>query len=206
LIGPNGSGKTTLIHCISGLHSVDKGSIRFQGRDMTHVPAFRRARAGICRSFQIPKPFPSMTVLENLCIPLEYSGRSNTRGAELEAEAESILGLIGLASKAGANPMDLTQIDMRKLELARALAGKPVLLILDEVMAGLANSEVDEILSILRGLNDQGITIIMIEHILRAVMSFSQRLVVLDAGLKIAEGEPAAIMRNRDVERAYLGE
>jgi branched-chain amino acid transport system ATP-binding protein len=206
LIGPNGSGKTTLIHCISGLHSVDKGSIFFAGREITRAPAYLRARAGICRSFQIPKPFHSMSVLENLCIPLEYSARSANRGAALEAEAEAILDLIGLASKARVNPLELTQIDMRKLELARALAGRPKLLILDEVMAGLASSEVDEILSVLRGLNDQGITIIMIEHILRAVMSFSDRLVVLDAGLKIAEGEPAAIISNKDVEKAYLGE
>jgi branched-chain amino acid transport system ATP-binding protein len=206
LIGPNGSGKTTLIHCVSGLLTVDKGSIHFLGRDITRIPAYRRARAGICRSFQIPKPFHSMTVLENLCIPLEYAARSAKHGADLEAEARSILELIGLAEKAHTHPLELTQIGMRKLELARALAGNPKLLILDEVMAGLANSEVDEILSILRGLNDQGITIIMIEHILRAVMSFSKRLVVLDAGQKIAEGEPAAIMNNREVEKAYLGE
>jgi len=206
LIGPNGSGKTTLINCITGLLSLDRGAITFRGQDITRLPAYRRARAGITRSFQIPKPFASMSVLENLCIPLKYAARSPRTGAALEDEAAQILELIGLREKAGAAPRELTQIDMRKLELARALAGRPKLLILDEVMAGLAHSELDEILAILRRLNAQGITIIMIEHILRAVMSFSERLVVLDAGVKIAEGVPAEIMRNKDVERAYLGE
>jgi branched-chain amino acid transport system ATP-binding protein len=206
LIGPNGSGKTTLINCISGLLTVDRGHIAFAGENITKQPAYKRARAGITRSFQIPKPFASMSVQENLCIPLKYAARSPRSGAALDDEAAEILDLIGLRDKADAAPLELTQIDMRKLELARALAGRPKLLILDEVMAGLAHSELDEILAILQKLNAQGITIIMIEHILRAVMSFSERLVVLDAGVKIAEGVPADIMSNKDVERAYLGE
>jgi branched-chain amino acid transport system ATP-binding protein len=141
LIGPNGSGKTTLINCVSGLLRVDKGTIRFDGRDITTLPAYLRARAGISRSFQIPKPFASMSVLENLCIPLRYAARSRHAGGALEREAAEILALIGLEEKAATSPLELTQIDMRKLELARALAGRPKLLILDEVMAGLAHSE-----------------------------------------------------------------
>jgi branched-chain amino acid transport system ATP-binding protein len=203
LIGPNGSGKTTLINCITGLLSLDRGAIVFRGGDITRAPAYRRARAGISRSFQIPKPFTSMSLLDNLCIPLFHA--AGAREAP-QREAHAILALVGLADKADALPGALTQIDMRRLELARALAARPSLLILDEVMAGLAHSELDELLAILRRLSGEGITIIMIEHILRAVMSFSERLVVLDAGMKIADGIPAEILRNKDVERAYLGE
>jgi len=167
LIGPNGSGKTTLINCVSGSLPVDGGHITFDGRDITALPAHRRTRLGIVRSFQIPKPFSSMSVLDNLGIP---------------------------------------QIEMRKLELARAMAARPKLLISDEAMAGLSSAEVDDILTILFRLNAQGITIIMIEHIMRAVMRFSERIVVLDAGERIAEGTPDEIVRNPAVEKAYLGE
>ncbi len=179
LIGPNGSGKTTLINCVSGALRADGGRIRFEGRDITAVPAHRRTRLGIVRSFQIPKPFTSMTVAQNL---------------------------IGLESKAHTRPAGLTQIEMRKLELARAMAAKPKLLISDEAMAGLSSAEIDDILAILFRLNERGITIIMIEHIMRAVMRFSERIVVLDAGERIAEGTPDAIVRNPVVEKAYLGE
>ena len=206
LIGPNGSGKTTLINCVSGLLRADRGTVAFDGRNITKAPAYRRAQAGISRSFQIPKPFASMTVLENLCIPLKYAAHGTGGLAALEGEAREILAMIGMGEKERTAPAELTQIEMRKLELARAMAGRPKLLILDEVMAGLSNVEVDEILAILQQLNERGITIIMIEHILRAVMSFSERLVVLDAGMKIAEGPPGEIMNDKAVEKAYLGQ
>ena len=206
LIGPNGSGKTTLINCISGALRYEAGSILFRGRDLGPLPAHRRTRLGIARSFQIPRPFASMTVVENLCIPLEYAAHARSHGADVAAEAREILRLIGLEAKAGARTGGLTQIEMRKLELARAMAAKPSLLISDEAMAGLSSAEVDEILDLLRRLNAQGITVIMIEHIMRAVMSFSERIVVLDAGEKIAEGTPGEIVSNKDVEKAYLGE
>ena len=202
LIGPNGSGKTTLINCVSGALPTDAGRILFEGRDVTRLPAHRRTRLGIVRSFQIPKPFASMTVLENLGIPLEYAGLARAHGAA----AMEILTMIGLDAKAHLRPSGLTQIEMRKLELARAMAARPKLLISDEAMAGLSSAEVDDILAILFRLNEQGITIIMIEHIMRAVMRFSKRVVVLDAGNRIAEGTPAEIVRNPAVERAYLGE
>ena len=205
LIGPNGSGKTTLINCISGALANDEGSIAFGGRDITAAPAYKRTRLGIARSFQIPKPFTSMTVLENLCIPLEYAAHHRARGTDLRGEAMEILEIMGLADKAEVRTGGLTQIELRKLELARAMAAKPRLLISDEAMAGLSNSEVDDILEILMRLNGEGLTIIMIEHIMRAVMSFSERIVVLDAGEKIAEGTPDEIVNNADVERAYLG-
>ncbi len=204
LIGPNGSGKTTLINCISGTLRTDQGTIVFEGHDITAVPAHRRARLGIARSFQIPRPFASMTVLDNLAIPLEYAARAH--GADARDQARAILGLMGLEGKAHASAATLTQIEMRKLELGRAMAAKPKLLVADEAMAGLSNAEVDDILAILLQLNARGITIIMIEHIMRAVMRFSERIVVLDAGEKIAEGTPAEVVANSAVEKAYLGE
>ena len=204
LIGPNGSGKTTLINCVSGSLPADGGRIVFDGRDITGLAAHRRTRLGLVRSFQIPKPFSSMTVLENLDIPLEYAAHERSDAAD--ADAMEILRAIGLESKAHLRPAGLTQIEMRKLELARAMAARPKLLISDEAMAGLSHAEVDDILAILFGLSERGITIIMIEHIMRAVMRFSERIVVLDAGELIAEGPPDEIVRNPAVEKAYLGE
>jgi len=206
LIGPNGSGKTTLINCISGALRNDGGQILFRGRDIAALPAHQRTRLGIARSFQIPKPFASMTVLQNLCIPLEYAANPTSHGADVPAEAMEILRLIGLHAKAHAMSVGLNQIEMRKLELARAMAARPKLLISDEGMAGLSSGEVDDILNLLFKLNEGGITIVMIEHIMRAVMRFSERIVVLDAGEKIAEGTPDAIVNNKAVEKAYLGE
>jgi branched-chain amino acid transport system ATP-binding protein len=204
LIGPNGSGKTTLINCVSGSLPIDGGHIRFEGREISALPPHRRTRLGIVRSFQIPKPFGSMTVLENLEIPLEYAARERSDAAD--ADAMEILRSIGLERKAHLRPAGLTQIEMRKLELARAIAARPKLLISDEAMAGLSHAEVDDILAILFRLNERGITIIMIEHIMRAVMRFSERIVVLDAGERIAEGTPDEIVRHPGVEKAYLGE
>ena len=206
LIGPNGSGKTTLINCISGALRTDGGALVFRGKNITTLAAHQRTRLGIARSFQIPRPFTSMTVLENLCIPLEYAASAQVPRSAAASEAMEILRVIGLDAKAQARPGDLTQIDMRKLELASAMAAKPRLLISDEAMAGLSSAEVDAILPILFALNERGITIIMIEHIMRAVMRFSQRSAVLDAGEKIAEGTPEEVVNNKRVEKAYLGE
>ncbi len=206
LIGPNGSGKTTMINCISGSLMNDTGSVVFQGRDITRLKPHQRTRMGIARSFQLPKPFASMTVLENLCIPLEYAAKERTTMAGRREEGMEILELVGMHEKAHEHSGGLTQIDMRKLELARAMAAKPDLLISDEAMAGLSGSEVDEILEKLFAMNERGVGIIMIEHVMRAVMRFSQRIVVLDAGKKIAEGKPDEIVSNPLVERAYLGE
>ncbi len=206
LIGPNGSGKTTMINCISGALFNDEGTVVYKGQDITGLPAHKRAHLGIARSFQIPKPFASMSVIENLCIPLEYAAWDRTDHRHIREQAMEILELIGFQDRADENSAGLTQVDMRKLELARALAAKPSLLVSDEAMAGLSSSEVDEILEILFKLNEQGVAVIMIEHIMRAVMRFSERIIVLDAGKKIAEGNPDEIVSNPDVERAYLGE
>jgi len=205
LIGPNGSGKTTLISCISGTLRNDGGRIFFQGQDISARPAYQRARLGIARSFQIPRPFHSMTLQENLELSLDYAARDRA-GDDHAAAAREILRMVGLDAKAGVISARLTQIEMRKLELARAMAARPSLLISDEAMAGLSSSEVDDLLAILLKMNEAGTTVIMIEHIMRAVMRFSQRIAVLDAGEKIAEGPPAEILNNKAVERAYLGE
>ena len=206
LIGPNGSGKTTLINCISGALMSDGGSVVFNGQDITRLPAHQRVRRGITRSFQIPRPFRSMSVLENLCVPLEYAGRERRQRRRVEDEAMAILELVGFQERAGESAANLTQVDLRKLELARALAANPALLVADEAMAGLSSSEVDDILQILFTLNARGVAVIMIEHIMRAVMRFSERVVVLDAGHKIAEGTPDQVIADPAVERAYLGE
>ncbi len=205
LIGPNGSGKTTMINCISGALFNDEGSVVFDGRDITKLPAHQRAQLGIARSFQIPRPFRSMTIVENLLVPLEYAARDRVDHAKVVDEAMEILELVGFRERAKENSGNLTQVDMRKLELARALAAKPSLLVSDEAMAGLSNSEVDEILEILFRLNERDVAVIMIEHIMRAVMRFSERIVVLDAGKLIAEGSPEEIAHDPEVERAYLG-
>jgi branched-chain amino acid transport system ATP-binding protein len=206
LIGPNGSGKTTLINCISGSLRNESGSINFSGEEISSLPAYQRTRRGIARSFQIPRPFSSMTVLENLMVPLEFVAHRNTllRG-DTRAEAMAILTSIGLADKAGTLSNQLSQVELRKMELARAMAARPRLLISDEAMAGLSGNEIDEVLAILFKLNETGITIIMIEHIMQAVMRFSQRVICLDAGKIICEGAPNAIVSNADVQRAYLG-
>ena len=210
LIGPNGSGKSTLVNCLCGTLQNEGGRVTFDGRGMDGLPAHQRARLGLARSFQLPRPFGSLTVAENIRIPLLYTVNARA-GAKLgesaiDARCDELLGLVGLADKARRRPGDLTQIEMRKLELARTMAAQPKLLIADEAMAGLSHTEVDEIIALLIRLNGQGVTVIMIEHIMRAVMEFSQRLAVLVAGRKIADGDPKSVVREPEVVRAYLGE
>ncbi len=206
LIGPNGSGKTTLINCISGVLASDLGAIRFDGQDITRLPAYKRTRRGIARSFQVPRPFRSMTVLENLLVAIDFAviGHGlSTR--EADAEVYAILDKIGLADKAHVSSSQLSQVELRKMELARAMAARPKLLISDEAMAGLAGAEVDEVLDVLLKLNAEGITVIMIEHIMQAVMRFSERVMCLDAGRVICEGTPQQVMADKRVQEAYLG-
>jgi branched-chain amino acid transport system ATP-binding protein len=206
LIGPNGSGKTTLINCVSGVLPHDGGSIHFDGEEISKLPAYQRTRRGIARSFQIPRPFGSMSVLENLVVPLEFVvHRRSLHTADTRGEAMEILRGMGLADKADSLASRLSQVELRKMELARAMAARPRLLISDEAMAGLSSNEVSEVLEILFQLNATGITVIMIEHIMQAVMKFSQRVICLDAGRIICEGAPAEIVANADVQRAYLG-
>jgi branched-chain amino acid transport system ATP-binding protein len=210
LIGPNGSGKSTLVNCLTGALRHDSGSVAFDGRPIDRLPAHRRTRLGLARSFQLPKPFRSLSLLDNLRIPLAYTVNArhgvHLSEAEIGERCRALLDDVGLADKALQLPRELTQVEMRKLELARAVASAPRLLFADEAMAGLSPSEVEEILAVLFRLNEAGITIVLIEHIMSAVMSFSTRLVVLVAGHKIADGPPQEAIRNPEVERAYLGE
>ena len=206
LIGPNGSGKTTSINCISGTITAHQGEIVFNGRNLAGLSAHLRACLGIARTFQIPRPFRSMTILDNLRVPLEYVAVHRGESGDLTARGRELLARVGLDGREAEISANLTQVDLRKLELARALAARPSLLIVDEVMAGLASAEVEEILAILRALDAENVSVIMIEHIMQAVMGFSDRIVCLDAGRKIADGAPRDVVADPQVERAYLGE
>jgi branched-chain amino acid transport system ATP-binding protein len=210
LIGPNGSGKSTFVGCVSGTLRNDGGAVTFEGRPIERLSPHERARAGIARSFQLPRPFRSLSIAENLHIPIFFAADRKPEPAggraPLERRVAELLEFVGMKGKARSAPADLTQVELRKLDLARAVASEPKLLFVDEAMAGLSHSEVDEILALLRRLNEQGIAIVMIEHIMRAVTSFSQRLVVLVAGRKIADGDPLEVLADTDVQRAYLGE
>jgi branched-chain amino acid transport system ATP-binding protein len=209
LIGPNGSGKSTLVNCICGTLRNEQGSVHFDGQKLDGLDAHRRAHLGLSRSFQLPRPFVSMNLADNIRIPLLYT--VTARGIHLsqhsiEDRCATLLREVGLEAKARQLPRDLTQVEMRKLELARAMAAEPKLLIADEAMAGLTRSEIEDILTLLVRLNEQGVTVILIEHVMSAVMSFSRRLVVLVSGKKIADGKPDEVMRDPEVERAYLGQ
>jgi branched-chain amino acid transport system ATP-binding protein len=200
VIGPNGSGKTTLMNVIAGRMRPDEGSIRFDGGMLRDTPAWRRARLGIARTFQIPLPFSGLSLRDNLRVPLEQQGDADPPG-----RAEALLTEFGLARRASDLASDLSQVELRKLELARAVAGGPRLLISDEAMAGLSGAEIDEVLELLLRLNARGITVVMIEHMMRAIMRFSERVLCLDVGRVIAEGTPEEVVAHPDVRRAYLG-
>jgi len=204
LVGPNGSGKSTLINVVSGHYRADAGSIRFEGEELVGTPAHRIARAGIARTYQIPRPFPQLTVLQNIALPPMF-GQVVMHRAAAEREAWRWLEFTNLSDKAHRYPGELNLHQRKFLELARALASRPKLLFLDEVLSGLTLSEMDGALRLIRAIRDQGATIVFVEHVMRAVMELTDRVAVLTYGRAIAEGAPAEVMRHPDVVSAYLG-
>jgi branched-chain amino acid transport system ATP-binding protein len=207
IIGPNGAGKTTLLNCISGVIRPDAGDVRWQDQSMSGVPPYRRARLGIGRTFQIVRPFPSMTVRENTAMGALF-GRPSGRLQPPEAmrQADEVLGLVGLKDKRDYPVLRLTVPDRKRLEVARALAMRPRLLLLDEVMAGLNAVEVEQALEMIRRVRAIGITIVLIEHVMRVIVGVCTRALVLNFGHTLVEGPPADVLRDKRVIEAYLGE
>jgi branched-chain amino acid transport system ATP-binding protein len=203
IIGPNGAGKSTLFNLITGNLLPDAGQIRFLGRDVTRVPAMDRVRMGVGRSFQIPQPFEGLTVFENLLTAAAYG--QGKREAEVTGACAGILQDTGLLARANQIAGTLSLLDRKRLELARAMATGPELLLLDEIAGGLTEGECQALVATIRGLHAKGVTIIWIEHVLHALTSVVERLLVLDFGRVIGIGAPDAIMASKDVREIYLG-
>ena len=207
VLGPNGAGKTTFVNCVTGLDRPTSGAVLFRGTDITKLPAWRIGRLGIARTFQVVKPLKQLSVRDNVAVGAMFGVRGRERtAAEARRRAEEILSRVGLGHRIEHRASDLTIPDLKRLELARALAMDPELLFLDEVMAGLNPAEVERAMELLRSINADGVTLFVIEHVMKALMGLSHRIVALHEGRKIAEGSPAEIAESPVVIQAYLGE
>jgi branched-chain amino acid transport system ATP-binding protein len=206
LIGPNGAGKTTLVSLISGTLNADGGSLFFEGKPIDHLAPYERAHLGIGRTFQVTKPFPRLSVLENVAVGALFGLGGGVRDLkEAREQARALLDFTGLAHRADHQGDQLGGPDRKRLELAKALALRPKLLLLDEVMAGLNPSEVDEVVAIVKKIRDSGTSILVIEHVMRAIRSLSDRIIVLHHGEMLADGDPNTILTDTRVIDAYLG-
>lgn len=205
LIGPNGSGKTTTLNLLTGFLRPDAGTITFRGENVTGLPRSRACQKGIARTFQLTKTFMQFSALENVMVGRAY-GRAPAKSLATAAEeSRQILEQVGLPDRAGVRARDLNLMQRKRLELARALAARPQLLLLDELMAGLNPGEAEDAMALIRRIRDSGITIIVVEHIVKAILGLSNRIIVLNMGEKIAEGDPDAICINPQVIEVYLG-
>jgi branched-chain amino acid transport system ATP-binding protein len=202
LIGPNGAGKTTSFHLITGFHRPDAGSVMAYGREIVGLKPHDICALGLARTFQVAKPFGAMTALSNVMTGAFLRHKNNAVAREKAREA---IDFVGLSAREQTAAKDLTTIDQRRLEMARALATEPRLLLLDEVMAGLNPAEIDQAVALIGKLSGKGLTIVIVEHVMRAIMAVARHIVVLDHGQKIAEGSPKEIVENPEVIRAYLG-
>jgi len=205
LIGPNGAGKTTLFNCINGIYTPEEGRVLFRGQDITGWKPYRVARLGLARTHQIVQPLNELTVLENVMAGACF-GHEQRPLSEAEGIADEVLAFVGLAERREALAQSLNVAQKKRLELARALAARPYLLLLDEVLAGLNPTEIAEMVEVVRRIRDQDVTILIIEHVMHALMNVSDRVIVLDYGEQIAEGTPEEIANNPKVIEAYLGD
>jgi branched-chain amino acid transport system ATP-binding protein len=203
LMGPNGAGKTTLLNIIAGEYKPDSGRVTFKGNDFTGLPPHKICRLGIGRTYQIPQPFAKLTVLQNIAVAAIY-GRGLSKSAA-EREAANVLSFVRLSEKKEMHAGDLEEISLKRLELARVLATNPTLLMIDELAAGLTDTEIPPVLDLLQEINEMGITIILIEHVMKVMMKAVDRILVMDEGMKIAEGTPNEVMKNKKVIEAYFG-